>query len=270
MNRVRIAALLARAAALFAVAAIGFVGYDVARDYLRPTLAAGQKPIVPIILGPTHWEQRLGVKRSLRFVLSDHEEYATERCIAIAQKIRRHLRSQAPFGNDHLRQELEGYTRLPAVRFYAEHVLAAWHKLHGDEARFRELQQQALAHAPVVLVQRYQTAIGAPLAGALVRRFNIECSRMQRGVQEAGLRLEFVALTTDEEGAIRVPVFDTVYRRVSNTNPAGLHASYERLGYFWRASRYAELPVAVAREFPLDGQAPIAHIARVGGIPLLP
>jgi hypothetical protein len=147
--------------------------------------------------------------------------------------------------------ELEQFLTEHPRNFYVEHVLSAWHYAQGQVAESERYRELSLAHAPVVLVQKYQREDGAPAANLLVRRFGFELNRLVRDDSEDTIRLEYVLLTTDGADCIHFPVYGTVYRRVKPGEPVGLDADYPRIGFFKPTSRYAELPDAtVTRRGP--------------------
>jgi hypothetical protein len=186
--------------------------------------------------------------RNLPFRLSTAEEADLQGCLRLARLVPMIVNGVSEFSADSTRQELEAILRRNPNHFYAEYLLGLWHDLAGQAEEGREYHARALAHAPVVLVQTYRFPDGQPLRGAALRHIEIECNRVQGGSIDPSLKLAFYHLTTDETGSVRLPVYDTVYRRASvpaiALAPPGLRLTYPRLGWFAAPSRVGLLPVA--------------------------
>ncbi|MEQ9410984.1 MAG: M56 family metallopeptidase [Fuerstiella sp.] len=130
--------------------------------------------------------------------------------------------------------------------FYAQHMLATWHRRNGNPAMAKELFAKAFENAPVILSQRYKSGDGTPITGLEIDAIAIECNRVKNRSIDQSLELSFVDLTTDAKGEIRVPVYDTVFRLSSRSIPRGYSTEMPRLGFFEAKSRVGQLPEVTA------------------------
>jgi hypothetical protein len=199
------------------------------------------------------WLDRLlgrGAWRPLPFHLSLDEEADIRACLELGHRVGGTFNGKSYFAGDNVRQHLEELMQPRLHFFYAEHLLGLWNEMNDRKDRARELYQQALEHAPIILVQRYEHEDGRPHAGALVHHLGIECNRVENNGLDPRLVLDFYNLTTDSDGCVRLPVYDTVYRLSSaSIDIGGLEASYPTLGWFKAQTRVALLPPAkVARK----------------------
>ena len=103
---------------------------------------------------------------------------------------------------------------------------------------------QAYRHAPRVIVQRYENAEGDPIVGAEVPSFELECNRVENSSLNPSPKLVYFNLVTDEEGAIYLPVYDTVLRATSKSYPKDIPVNYPTLGWFECRGRAGLMPVA--------------------------
>jgi hypothetical protein len=187
--------------------------------------------------------------RNLSFTLSLDEEAAVNECVTLAQRNNSMLNGKTRFAEPEVRQQLEAILRRHPNFFYAEYLLAMWHRNDGSAEEAERYQRLAIAHAPVVLIQSYVSAYGPPLANMDVGRIEIECNRVQNGNLNPSLRLVFPGCETDEHGRVYLPVFDTVYRLSSISYPEGYELVVPSLGWF-ESRKVGLLPTAVAHHKP--------------------
>lgn len=182
--------------------------------------------------------------RNLPFRLDAAEREDLAACLRLAGDVRSTVNGVSPFADPSARAQLEAVLARRPDFFYAEYLLGLWYAMNGDAELGRRYHARALEHAPVVLAQRYEFADGRPLAGARIDTFQVECNRVRNGSLDPSLKLTFFDLTTDADGAIRVPVYDTVYRLFNTSHPDGHAATYPRLGWFESPGRVGVLPAA--------------------------
>lgn len=183
-----------------------------------------------------------GVWRNLSFQLDQNEEAAVEECKELAQTYFFTSNDQRKFAQPETREKLEAVLKQYRDNFYAQYLLGTWYQLQGNQQEATRLKNQALKQAPVVLSQRYQLGNGEPAAGVEISQIEVECNRVQNHSLDPSLKLKFVNLTTDAEGKVYLPVYDTVYRMSSQSYPEGYFAEIQSLGWFESKSRQGTLP----------------------------
>lgn len=198
-------------------------------------------PLMKFLSGGRNW-------RNLDFTLTSAEREDVATCLDLAGEVRNTTDGVSAFTDPAVRAKLEAILDRRPEFFYAEYLLGLWHEKTGDAGRARDYHVKALDHAPVILVQRYELSDGRPLTGARIETFQVECNRVRNGILNPSLKLTFFDLTTDSDGAIRLPVYDTVYRLFNTSHPAGYTADYPRLGWFESEGRIGLLPVAKVRD----------------------
>ena len=203
------------------------------------------KSVVEVSLQASRWQRALGGGpwRNLPFQISAREEELVNRCAKLSRRYRSTHNKKRRLFDDEVRTQLESILHEKPELFYAEFLLGQWHRHAGDDELADRWLARAFAHAPVTLTQGYQFSDGRPLVGARVDSYEIECLRVRNRSLAPSLRLDFPGLTTDNDGCIRLPVYDTVYRRYSMSSPAGHVTKYPRLGYF-KVGWTGELPIA--------------------------
>lgn len=184
----------------------------------------------------------MGGWRNLPFKLEPEQEAAIQACHDIAQRMRRRHNGMLEFTKIESCDDLNDILKEHPDCFYAKHLLGTWHRLNGDKPLATKLINESLQQAPVVLSRRYATGDGKPVAGLSVGAISIECNRVQRGSLDPSLKLEFVAMVTDADGVVRVPVYDTVYRLSSWTHPSDYSAESKSLGWFESKAKNGLLP----------------------------
>lgn len=186
--------------------------------------------------------------RAVDFALTAEEERNLDRCLELTKRVNAFLNGVSRFAEDDVREELESVLEAQPDFFYAEYLLGLWHDMRGNATERTRLSALALSHAPIVLEQRYFDKNGAPLANVSIQEFAIECNRIENGSLDPSLQLRFFRLVTDGNGAIRLPVYDTVYRRASASFPDGYDVEYPKLGWFQSRTKTGVLPDAVVRK----------------------
>ncbi|MEZ6088017.1 MAG: hypothetical protein R3C05_08335 [Pirellulaceae bacterium] len=210
-----------------------------------PGMRAEEAPVVR-----TSLEGTFGGWRNLSFDPPAEELAILEACEAIVTKYRSSYHvdneSRLRFDDHSTREELEEIVKRKPGFFYPQHLLATWHRRNGDPEMARKLFASAFENAPVILSQRYQNGEDAPIEGLTIPEFSIECNRVQNRSIDQSLRLQFIDLTTDSNGEIKVPVYETVYRLSSRSIPQGYSTEMPRLGFFEAESRVGQIPPVTA------------------------
>ena len=180
--------------------------------------------------------------RNLPFDLEPEEEATVRECHEISQRMRSRHNGVVEFTKTESRDDLEAILKKHADCFYAKHLLGTWHRLNGDDVLATQLINESLQLAPIVLSRRYATGDGKPVAGLDVGIIAIECNRVQQRSLDPSLELQFLAMVTDTDGFINIPVYDTVYRLNSWSHPKGYDAEAKSLGYFESNAKIGVLP----------------------------
>ncbi|MBT5709181.1 MAG: hypothetical protein HOI66_22905 [Verrucomicrobia bacterium] len=196
----------------------------------------GTSPVIKVDLqGMFGW-------KNLPFKLSAEMEENVKTCVELAKGRFRSTNGVAEFEREETKKELESILKDNPNMFYAQQLLASWHRIHSNTVLANRLRAQAFSNAPVVLVQRFLTPDGRPAQGIKIDSISIEHNRVQNRYLDPSLILRFLDLTTDGNGEIRLPVFDTVFRISSHSNPNGYSLEYESLGWFKSNGKYGLLP----------------------------
>ncbi len=205
-------------------------------------LAQTARPIVETSLERRGLWKVFGAWRNLPFHLTYEEQTAVRQCMQLALRKRSLHNGVLAFEAQTVRAGLQSLLQKNETLFYAAFLLGDWHRIHGNATEAERYHKLAYTHAPIVLIQRFQHADGSPLTGAAIQELTIEYNRVVAGSLDPSLQLCYTNLTTDEEGCVYVPVYDTVYRRFSISHPTGYEVSVPRLGWFETARSVAELP----------------------------
>lgn len=211
------------------------------------------RPIEKTTLEQRGWRKTVGggVWRNLPFDIDAAEEADVKTCAQLARKANAKVNDEILFVREDVRDELETILEKRPDFFYAEYLLAIWHRLNGNERESDDYAERAFKHAPVVLIQPYQYETGVPLAGADIQVFAIECNRVKKGSLDPSLKLVFPALVTDAKGCLYLPTYDTVFRTDSMAHPPDHNVDYPRLGWFSTSVKVGVLPTATVT--PRDG-----------------
>lgn len=201
----------------------------------------GMRPEIEPVTKTT-LEGNFGGWRNLAFQIDADEESAIKECRDLAQTYFYRSNNIRQFTLPETRDRLEEILKQHPQLFYAQYLLSTWHRLNGDLDASQRLLQDSLNNAPVVLTQCYKQGNGDPVAGAQINQIEIECNRVQDGSLNPSLNLNFIALVTDENGKVYLPVYDTVYRTSSQSYPHGYSAEFQSLGWFNSKTRYGILP----------------------------
>jgi Zn-dependent protease with chaperone function len=144
------------------------------------------------------------------------------------------------------REALQDICARTAHPFYAEFLLAKWHEVNQDPNQAAKCMAQALAHAPVVLVRRYELMDGRPLANTPVGTLGVEYRLDTPNQSNTSLVLKYVHLTTDDKGQVYLPGLDTKIRCNSEEYPKGYEIETGRHGYLALHAKYNRLPTIYA------------------------
>ena len=204
--------------------------------------------------------------RNLPFDLEPDEEAAVRECREIARRMRRKHNGVIKFTKKESRDDLKAILKEHPDYFYAKHLLGTWHRLNGDQKLASQLIAESLEQAPAILSRRYSTGDGKPVAGVNVGAISIECNRVQHGSLDPSLKLEFVSMVTDADGSINVPVYNTVFRLSSWSNPKGYATEAKSLGWFESKAKIGVLPEVLLwhpGSKPRNFDRPIAEVPRL-------
>ncbi|MDA1229367.1 MAG: M56 family metallopeptidase [Planctomycetota bacterium] len=205
--------------------------------FLLPGMKAEESPVSRTTLeGLFGWT-------NLPFKISEEEEARVTELREIAQTYFNTRNDVRQFDEPDTRNRLDAILKEQPGYFYAQHLLGMWHVRNGDAPEGQRLIDDALKAAPVVLSRRYRFGNGDPLQHIEIQRTTIECNRVQKHSLDPGLKLMYPALVTDNEGRIRIPVYDTVFRASEYSWPDGYHLEEtETLGWFKSKTHTGVLP----------------------------
>ncbi len=193
-----------------------------------------------------------GKWEDLAFQVSTREEQVIKRCAAIAGTVPdAHATGdgQVPtFSSAAARDELESFVQQHPQMFYPRYLLGTWHRLFGDAEAAAPHYEQAFAHAPAVVKQRYVDPADEPLGSFYVGTWELACDRVIDGELDQTLKLLYPELETDASGWVYLPVYDTVYRATKLPEPPGYRVRYQISGWFRFPGRLGTLKRAVVLE----------------------
>lgn len=234
--------LLSKLLAVVALCVVAALSWWAARD-------PGPQPVRPTSLTATGWRARLTGRawEDLPFDLPADEAADVATCEVLARRLFTSVEDVVQFDRADTREALEAILVRRPKLFYAEALLGTWHQRAGDDATAQAHAERAEVLAPAVLVQRFQYDDGQPLAGAVIRSFELECNRVKNGSLDPSLKLLYVGLVTDASGDIRLPAYRTVWRTNSMAHPPGFDVTFPPLGWFVSRGKVGLLPPAVVR-----------------------
>ena len=204
--------------------------------------------VVETKLDATGYQKAIGqVWRDLPFKIDPAEETDVNACARLAKSIHAKVDGRIAFETDVTREALEAILDRRPDFFYAEFLLGVWHRRNGRDQDAEDYFDRAFEHAPVVIVQPYRTATGDPLVEAEIQSFAIECNRVDGGSLNPTPQLYYPGLTTDAEGCIYLPAYETVFRADAMAFIEGYRLEYAKLGFFESPGKLGVLPAAVAR-----------------------
>ena len=204
---------------------------------LLPGMQTEESPV-----SKTNLEGWFGWK-NLKFQISEEEESRVKELRTIAQTYFHTRDDVRQFDEPDTRERLEIILKEQPEFFYAQHLLGMWQLRNGDAQEGQRLIDLALKSAPVVLSRRYRFGNDEPLKNIEIQRTEIECNRVQNNSLDPSLHLMYPALVTDNDGRIRIPVYDTVFRSSSHSWPDGYHVEEtENLGRFKSKTHIGILP----------------------------
>ena len=203
------------------------------------------RPVTDTSLSPTVLESLFKGGRPGPFL--DSAEFTDLKdCIDVSQLTYHTRNGISDFTLESTRDTLQDLCGSVTYPFYAEWLLAKWYEVNEDANEAAKWMAQALAHAPVVLVRKYELMDGRPLANTPVGRLGVEY-RMDTPTQiNTSLTLKYVNLVTDEKGQVYLPGLDTKIRCNSVEWPKGFEIETGRHGYLKLHARYNLLPTIYA------------------------
>ena len=206
-----------------------------------PSSLERPRPVTDADSSPTLLESLLkGRGPSLN--LSDVEFDDLKQCID-QSRLTRHTRDGVSvFTEASTRDALKALHTRVSYPFYAEFLLAKWHEANQDPNQAAQWMAQAMDHAPVVLIRKYELLDGRPLANAPVGRLGVEYRLNTPTQSNTSLTLEYVNLVTDDKGQVYLPGLDTKIRCSSTEWPGGYEIETGRHGYLALHAQYNRLP----------------------------
>ncbi len=165
------------------------------------------------------------------FEISDEEENSVLACADLARF--------KDFTNDTTRHGVLQHA-VADENFYAQYLLATWHRLNNQPTEADACYQRATDLAPNILVIQYTDPAGQPAANLKLDRVEIGCDRVTDEGTKLDQRLVLVYphLVTDAAGRVYLPVYDTTYRPVHLPEPDSYNIAYTPgEGWFNTASR---------------------------------
>ncbi|MCX7045526.1 MAG: hypothetical protein NTX50_08600 [Candidatus Sumerlaeota bacterium] len=193
----------------------------------------------------TTLESFWGGWRNLPFEISKEEQADALGCARLTLRMNTKVNEKIWFDDEETRQILEKILERRPRYFYAEFLLATWHRRHDHAKESSELFEEAYKHAPVVIAQRFEMPDGKPVVGVAIHSFGLECNRANKNSLDPTLELLYPDLITDSAGCIYLPVYETVYRTNNVSWPRGYDAKYPTLGWFESPAKVGLLPVCV-------------------------
>ena len=138
--------------------------------------------------------------------------------------------------------------------FYAAYLIGRNPSWLNDDLPSLEMEPTAsYTMAPKVLVWRFVDLENQPFANKPVGTIELVMTRLKDDVLDESLRLVYPDLTTDADGRVWLPVYDTVYSLGNGTRWAeGLEVEPGLTRWFESPGKVGALPDAVVR----DGQSP--------------
>ncbi|MCF7973529.1 MAG: M56 family metallopeptidase [Phycisphaerae bacterium] len=203
------------------------------------------RPVTDASFSPSILESLLR-GRGPGLFLEDREFTELKDCIEVSRLTRHTINGISQFTLDSTRDTLQDLSRRAAHPFYADFLLAQWYGVNQDPNESSQWMTQALAHAPVVLVRRYELMDGRPLANTPVGRLGVEYRMSTPTQSNTYLTLEYINLTTDEKGQVYLPGLDTKIRCNGVESPKGYEIETGRHGYLSLHAQYNRLPTIYA------------------------
>ncbi|MCP4450847.1 MAG: hypothetical protein GY809_05255, partial [Planctomycetes bacterium] len=194
---------------------------------------------------PTFLESLISGRRPSLFLGSAEFEDFKD-CIDQSRLTRHRRNGISDFTLESTRDALQDLCGRVTYPFYAEFLLAQWYGINEDPNQASQWMAQALAHAPVVLVRKYELMDGRPLANTPVGRLGVEYRSSTPAQNNMSLVLEYVHLTTDDKGQVYLPGLDTKIRCNSVEWPKGYEIETGRHGYLALHAKYNRLPTIYA------------------------
>ena len=186
-----------------------------------------------------------GAWKNIPFDISAEEEQAVKECVEIANLYFHTRNAGRVFDNVDTKIRLEEILKEHPKLFYAEYLLATWHRNQGNDEESERLFQQAIENAPVVLTRKYAEGTGEPLARVDIERIQLECNRVRSGSLDTKASLSFVGVQTNDKGIIHLPAYDTVFR-ISGSYPRGYRVDTRNMGWFRSTAKFGKLPDVLA------------------------
>jgi len=190
----------------------------------------------------------------LDFEITVEQELATWRCVQLVELGGfEQANAQGPsFRDDATLAQLRQTAAEHPGLFYPYALIAAWHRLHGNDSQAQSAWHRAIELAPAIILQRYVDDQGKPIAGLAVGRSDVALDRIANDVFDQSFKLAYPAQVTDEQGFVYMPVYEMKYRMDRQPQPPDLSVAYSQPTYFTFPPRVGLMPDAVVR--PL-GQA---------------
>lgn len=143
---------------------------------------------------------------------------------------------------------------LDAETFYQHYLFGRWHARNGDPELAEQHLTRAYSLAPKALVWRFVDQTGRPLADQPIGDIELIMVRLHDDKLNEGLRLVYPDMTTDGDGRVWLPVYDTVYAfgtwgaSEMTGLPNKVAIEHESTQWFESPGQVGSLPDAVVRE----------------------
>ncbi|MEM9416402.1 MAG: hypothetical protein AAGA29_13140 [Planctomycetota bacterium] len=187
--------------------------------------------------------------RKANFPLSDSDEAMLHQAVWLAQQ-------DDFFTNENYYDSLLEWAEHYDTQFYPPYLVAEWLRVNDRADEAEPWRILAFERATGAIVQHIQYEDGTPAAEHSIPGVAIAYDRVIDGELDTTLRLIYPAPTTDDQGDLYLPTFQSVYRLTDPATPLGAQtASYPRY--------LTLLPQTATRQTPNWFSAP----SRVGRLP---
>jgi hypothetical protein len=182
---------------------------------------------------------------------SDEEQAVAQTCCEIARRNHFEFPGEKPFYDPKTADDLKKILDRQPDYFFAEDLLAVWHRERGEFDEADRWLKAANGHAPAILVRRFVFSDGRPLPDAAIPYIAIQYRR-DGDAPDKSLKLEFRNRRTDAQGCVYLPVYDTVCRQFGPMLVPGYKVEVPPLDWFKPRGKVTLLPVVTVAEKPGD------------------
>lgn len=162
------------------------------------------------------------IKKELPFAISEEaEKYLVGMPVPLPGTVGRDLEARQPIVDYCQHAPLE-------VAFFATWL--QWQYFDQKDPYFKAMQR-SFADAPAVLVLQYEDQAGHPLVRHPIGNIELTFARKADDVLDDTLRLTYHRASTDKQGRVYLPVFDTPLQVSVKPDPPGYAAEYPFSGW---------------------------------------